>query len=400
MTSDYPGDPHQASSGGDVLGDLRADGFDPHDFGQAVPGLEQLLGTLISGPTASELAGEQAALAMFRANVRPPASGRLPASGRQPATSPAATRPMRQRRVPALSRFRLAAAAAVAVVGGFAAAAYAAVLPAPVQHIAYQAFHFMGVPDAPRSGGAGSGGSPSSIPPSSHPHSPVSGRSHPTPSASAAPGGSASTSPSASPKPHPSSSATGSGANTPGLTVQAAASQIPAGTAVTVAGRLTAGGKPLAGITVSLIERPAGQRGWQAAGRGSTDKQGDVTITVPSLVTNASFRLIGPDGATSAAVRITVVPYVTAAIQLGSSGVKDYLTVSTLYAHRGDVVLLQVERNGVWVNRQTGLLNRAGTVVFVLSAQRMQGQVLRVVLLATARHARAVRGPITVPPPA
>lgn len=182
--------------------------------------------------------------------------------------------------------------------------------------------------------------------------------------------------------------------------VHAAASQIPAGTAATLAGRLTAGGKPLAGMTVRLMEHAAGQRGWQVAGRASTDNEGDVTITVPSLITNASFVLTSPDGATSPVVRITVVPYVTAAVGLGSGGVKDYLTVSTLYAHRGDVVLAQVDRNGVWVNWQTGLLDRAGNAVFVLNAHRMQGQVFRVVLLATARHARAVSVQVTIPPPA
>ena len=122
----------------------------PADVGPEEPGLEQLLAALTRGPTADELAGEQAALAMFRANIHPP----VPAAAAT-AILPV-PRPTRRLRAPGLRRWRLAAVGTtVALVGGFAAAAYAAVLPAPVQHAAYQAFGVFGVPDSRHSGAAG-----------------------------------------------------------------------------------------------------------------------------------------------------------------------------------------------------------------------------------------------------
>src|ERR1019366_10201028 len=53
----------------------------------------------------------------------------------------------------------LAAAVPVALACGFAAAGYAAVLPAPVQHVAYRVLGFAGVPDVHR-GRPASAGSP------------------------------------------------------------------------------------------------------------------------------------------------------------------------------------------------------------------------------------------------
>ncbi len=59
-------------------------GLHPDELGFTEPGMEQLLRALTADGTAGELAGEQAALAMFRAHVPAPASGALaplPAGG-------------------------------------------------------------------------------------------------------------------------------------------------------------------------------------------------------------------------------------------------------------------------------------------------------------------------------
>jgi hypothetical protein len=95
------------------------------------PGLEHLIRALTAGGDPRELADRDAAAAMFRASIRP-ASGRL-----------RRWRP----RLP-LHPVRAAVAAGVtAAVAGTTAAAYAAVLPAPVQHIAHSVFAPLGVPD-------------------------------------------------------------------------------------------------------------------------------------------------------------------------------------------------------------------------------------------------------------
>jgi hypothetical protein len=378
----------------DLPGDLNRDGYGPVE-----PGLEQLLTTLTSGPAAGELAGEQGALAMFRANSRPPAPA--PAVTRPvPVSAPA--RPRRSIRIP---RLRIAVISAGALVAGFAAAAYAAILPAPVQHIAYDAFHVIGVPDAqhykPTSGGSGSsptatpgrhGGSPGSSP-SHHPKSSPPGSSHhhssgPTSKTSGSP--------------HPSVSPSGS--PSPGGTVvfavQAASNLIAGGTSAVIDGQLTAGGNPDGGVQVSLMERVVGQGTWQLAGQATSTASGGVTFTTPVLTSNARFRLADAAGAQSSGVLIRVQPIVTATIKYGSHGVKDYVSVSTQYAQPGNDIVLQVLRGGSWVTLKERVLNSSGGYVFTISATAQDGNTLRVAVLATRLHAAAASAALTVGPPA
>jgi hypothetical protein len=376
----------------ELPGNLR-----PGDFGAGEPGLEQLLTTLASGPAPGELAGEQAALAMFRANVPPPAP------------APGGTRPMRQLRGQRLrSRrlggrwlrgVRLGVISAAALAGGFTAAAYAAVLPAPVQHAAYQAFHAIGVPDShPAKAAAGHRGAPSGTSPTGRPGSSTpAGRAHPKPSASGRAIASAAPKPSSTAKPKPSTSA-GAPAGPVALSVQASSGQILAGGTVSLTGQVTAGGRPEGGAVVRLMEHVAGQPGWQDAQRATASAQGSVTFTVPSLTSNARFRLAA-GGAHSATVIVTVVPGLSVNLTEGPRGADDDLAFSTVYARRGDVVVLQTFRGGRWVSVRDRLLGASGETRFVLKASKWQGDQLRVVLLATRRHARAVSSTVTVPPP-
>lgn len=90
----------------------------------ADPALDGLVRALTADGTADELAGRPAALAMFRDSRRRPRRLRLAVS--------------------------MSTAAAAVVLAGGLAAAYAAALPAPVQHIASRMLGSIGVPDAPR----------------------------------------------------------------------------------------------------------------------------------------------------------------------------------------------------------------------------------------------------------
>jgi hypothetical protein len=108
---------------------------------EPMPGLQlvaDVLAALRSGPTSDELAGEASVLAEFRRGTG--------LAARSPG-------PRRPRRVTSLLGARAAVAAAVAALslGGLATAAYAGVLPAPMQRLAHDA---IGAPAAP-------GGSPS-----------------------------------------------------------------------------------------------------------------------------------------------------------------------------------------------------------------------------------------------
>jgi hypothetical protein len=431
----------------DLPGGIGPDELGPDAVGE--PGLQELLRTLTSPATHSELAGEQAALTMFRAHVRAPASAARPdltaVNGAavaadalvgasdltgtdhetgEPQPAPGGTRPIRQllsrragpqrsgrqtgaaRGVP---RLRLAAITATVVVGGFATAAYMAVLPAPVQHAAYVAFHSIGVPDSQSTKATGSHGGSSSTTTPPAGHSSGTKGSSPTPSGptskSHQTGGKKSGKPSGSPKssasPNPSSSSTSPATGPVALTISLQGpSQVSAGTTVTFQGQLTTGGNPDPSVFVRLMERKAGHLVWERVDRAETNSQGVVTLTSPALTTNAAFRLAYATGTRTSAEVITVVPGLTASLRLGPKGIKDYLTVSTTFAQQGNVVLLQVLKGGSWVTLQQHELNAKGGTVFVFSATKRQNEQVQVVLAATNRHAGATSAPITVPPPA
>ncbi|HXW44672.1 MAG TPA: hypothetical protein VEL03_07795 [Streptosporangiaceae bacterium] len=371
MTSDFPG--------GSRPDDLGAD-LGPE------PGLAQLIATLNSGPVGNELAGEQDAVTMFRANFRPPLSDRTApiAVGLAEAPAPAGTRRMRrQRRLwsPGFGRLRVIGVSAAVMLGGFAAAAYAAVLPAPVQHLAHDALHFVGVPDTHH--GQASGGHHLS---SSQQSGSRNGRGHHSPGGHASPSAGSGSSP-------------GSGAPTGpiALSAQAVASRITAGTAATINVQVTAGGMADPGLTLGLAERAAGASGWQIVERATTSSQGQVTFTTPDLDTNARFRVTDGQGQLSPVVVVRVVPTVVVNLTLGPHGVDDYVAVSTQFARAGDVVALQVMQDGNWVTLRTRRLNASDAVTFTISASSQQGNTLRVALLPTRFHAGAVSNSVTVP---
>lgn len=384
--------------------------------GSADPGIDQLFRILTGGPAEGELSGEQDALAMFRANVSPLASprpvngatvpfkpildGAIPAGRRD--TEP--KRPVRHPfRAPARWGLRLGIAGVIAIGGGTAAAAYAAVLPTPVQNIAHSVFGFVGVPNAHHQHHTGSSrarahhsGAPGSLS-SSAPGR----RGHPShgakPSRSAHPSATPSTSPTASPSPSPSpSTATGPAV----LTASAASANIAAGTAPVINGQLTRSGTGAAGVTVTLIERLAGHLFWHIAGTGQTNSAGNVVVTGPSLAQNAVFRLRIPGVAHSAGVLVTVTPQVQIGLSTSSAGLRELLTVTTQYARPGNVVWLEVQSaSGNWVKLRKKRLNAAGETWFILNGTRLKNKTVQVVLVATVRHAAAVSNSETVPPP-
>lgn len=197
------------------------------DLGLRDRGLVELFNHLTGEPSADELAGEYAALTMFRAAsgsgwYSPQDSAARSASatavigagaGRAHAAPGHAARGRSagRRRV---SRTRVggrlvAAATAVALVGGFAAAGYAEVLPSSLQHLAHQILGFAGVPNSP---GSSSSAKPT-VPVTSR-------RSTPGGSSWSQPRPSGTSSVSTSPSPHRSSAAPPSPtASAPAITV-------------------------------------------------------------------------------------------------------------------------------------------------------------------------------------
>jgi hypothetical protein len=347
---------------------------EPHD-----PALDRLFQALTAGGTADEMAGRAAALETFRAGRSQPRRPRMPRLW------------LPRLRLPRLKPYRLrlafsmgTAAAALVLTGGIAAA-YAAALPAPVQHIAYRMLGRIGVPDTHRPAPSASVPAPAtSVPARGAPAPSAPGSSAPSSSAAATAG-----------CPCPAVSRTGAGA-VPGLTLVAARAQVPAGGTDVLSGRLASGGRPEAGVHVRLFERVAGRPGWRATGGAVTDASGTVTLTVAHLTRNAWFRLAARGGALSPPVLITVIPPVTLDWTAGPRAGLDVLTARAPSAAAGDVIVLQERTGGVWhdVNRRVlGQDHQASFSVLVPTSGRVA---YRVVLPRTAAHGRSVSAPVRI----
>jgi hypothetical protein len=343
-------------------------------------GVDELLRALTGPAESAELAGEQSAVAMFR--NRAPSSAAAPhgggnADGWTAAPSRFATRQLRRA---TRWNLRLVAAAAVAVCGGMAAAAYAAALPAPVQRLAHEVFQFAGVPNSqPGSASTGSGHGV----PAGHRTSGPAGLGSPAPSGAA-----------------PSASATvpaaGTGAAVLSATVNA--TQVTAGTGVLITAQLSWSGHALAGLTMTVLERPALTAAWHAVGSAPASAAGNAVVVVPVVDTDAVFRVKVSGVAVSPAVRVTVVPAVSLALQT-DSGKTDALTVSVPFAQAGDVVVLQVSAGGgAWTYLRQGTLGVLHRASFQLSTTRLGNDEIRAVLQPTGLHDRSVSAPIEVPP--
>jgi hypothetical protein len=371
----------------------------PGDIGPLEPGVDELFRTLTSGPTPAELADEQSALAMFRANISPPASQpTVPIRSRRAAPQPAphATRLFRRSGGWGI---RLAAAVVIVLAIALASAAYTAVLPQPIQLLAHRVLGAIGVP-SPRHSGH-SGGSPRgrhlSVPPQSGGSPAHATPGYSAPARSSSPGAHKP----AKPTPSPSSSHSPSAATGPAkLSASASSAVIAAGSEVVIDGQFTRSGTGVQGVTIQLIERFVGHPLWHLAGTAQTTTDGNVAVTVPAVTANAVFRLRDFGVAHSVNVLVIVTPTVTATLTPGAAGLRDVLAVSTLYAHRGNVVQLEAQTSpGVWTYLRQRRLTAAGKTAFVLSGKRLKNLEVRVVLLATARHGSSTSNIQTVPPP-
>jgi hypothetical protein len=345
----------------------RPDLAEPRD-----PALDGLFRALTADGTAEELAGRPAALEMFRTSRREPPHPRQsrlrsphPRQHRlRPHLRPHRFRPLRVRLAFSMST----AAAALVLVGGLAAA-YAAALPAPAQHIAYHVLGRIGVPDA---------------------HRPAPSASTPRPAVSIAPTRSARATGCPCPTGRPGADAA------PDLILTAAQAQIRADGPDVLSGRLASGGRPEADVRVRLFEHVAGHPGWRAAGSAVTDATGEVTLTVAHLTRDASFRLTARGGAVSPPVLITVIPPVYLHLAPGEQPGIDVLTARAPFAETGDVVELQERVGGVWYGvrlRVLGPDHRASFRVLIPSSGGLQ---YRVVLPRTAAHGSAASSTVQV----
>jgi hypothetical protein len=331
-------------------------GEQSHDEpGSREPGLDHLIRALTADGYPHELAGRDAALTAFRA-----AYGQ---QRRQPRFSPWLS---------GSRRLTTVAAALVAGIAGFTAAAYAQALPAPVQRIAYSVLSPFGVPDSqPSTSPARSGTAPGSAP------------------GPAAAGGHGTASPSAScPCPTATSSQAVAGSV---LVINVGRTQLPAGGSDAIAGKLTRHGRPQPGVQVRLLEQPAGSPGWQLVASGVTGGRGKVRFGVVRLTENAALRLAAPGGAGSTPVSVTVIPHVGLVLVPGVA--TDRFVATARFGDPGDTAVLQELSGGTWQNIATETLGPLHHAVFDVPPGAV-GTDYRVVLQATSTHGQGISGPV------
>jgi hypothetical protein len=338
----------------------------PEMPGPQDPALDHLFRVLTVDGSADELAHRDAALAMFRD------------SGRR-------SRRRRLRFVPSMSM----AAAAVVIIGGIAGAAYSAALPAPVQHIAYQLLDRIGVPDAHRPAASsnvrGGGPAPSAGPVSALPASrvPASAQAGSPPAASAS---------------CPCQASEPAAGDAQSVLLSAAQTQIPSNGDDVFSGQLTRGGQPEAGVLLQLSEHVDGRSGWRLAGSETTDRSGEVTLTVRNLTSNASFRLAGSQATPSAAVPVTVIPPVSLQQAPGLLAGTRTLIAAAGFANIGDVIVLQEWSGASWYTIREKVLNTDHLASFTVRTPLSVDRDYRVVILPTVEHGTSVSGQVQIAP--
>jgi hypothetical protein len=352
--------------------------------GPGDPALDHLFRALTADGTADELSRKDAALTMFRDSRR------------------------RSRRLRFASAMSMAAAALV-IIGGIAGAAYAAVLPAPVQHIAYRMLGRIGVPDTHRHSPASSTGRAAAAVPSARPDSTAAAcpcQAGPSPAAtcpcqagrstaSACPCQAGKSGAAACPCQAGKSTGSAAGQN---VVLAAAHARIPVYGDDTFSGRLDRESLPESGVRAQLFEHVDGWPGWRLAGSAMTDRRGEVTLAVHDLATSALFRLADPGGAASAAVLVTVVPPVDLQLTPGHVPGTEILTARARFADTGDVVVLQERAGTAWYSIDENVLDGDHLASFTVLIPRSGGHDYRVVLRRTSAHGSSVSGRVRVSP--
>lgn len=318
--------------------------------------------------------------------------------------------------------------AAIALSGGVAAAAYTNALPAPVQDLAHDVAGPIGVPahlpshhpkvatgDAagptpptsiPTSGGSSGvpAISPSTSPsPSASPsasasanaHRPGQGTTKPSPSSSADSSPSPGTTPSisttatATPTPSPTDSATPTPTPTVGapaaLSISVSQTRVPANSGVQVIGALSdASGQPVGDHHVAIFARVSGGSA-ELLSSGQTAADGSVQFQTAGLSSSAQLVLRAGGGVHSAAVRVVVVPTMSAAVTQGSA--RDDVSISTQGAQPGDSLTVYEKEAAGWVAVDSLTLDGSGLASFSATPAPKRVVRYRVVLPASRDHA-------------
>ncbi|GAC1443108.1 MAG: hypothetical protein NVSMB55_15700 [Mycobacteriales bacterium] len=330
--------------------------------------------------TAAELAGEDAALAMFRAAAAARGTGR--GTGR--------------RRT--LRRIGVGGAGIALGLGltGGVAAAYTTGLPDPMQNALHSAIEPLGLPAPPTAhtrrlreqtrrdrqrAAVPTTALPRHLigPVPRHDDSraavPTPARTLPAgPAATSAPTTVPAASPAATPAPLP-----------PSLSAAASATVVPVHSGLVLSGRLARGSSGLPGQRVDVAELVSGTSYWHSVAAGTTDSYGDVSLSVPALTSNVRLRLDSESGVTSTQIPVRVVPALSVSVAAFQG--QRVATVSADGGLPGDSLVL-LRRDGTsWTRIATTTLDGSSTGTFTVPGPGSTRVRYRVRLPATGRHA-------------
>ncbi|MDX6197026.1 MAG: hypothetical protein QOJ79_177 [Actinomycetota bacterium] len=313
-----------------------------------------------------ELAGEDAALSMFRQSL-----------------------PARRRRR-AITRAGVTGAGIIlglGLSGGVAAAYTTDALPDPVQNAVHAALDPLPLPAPPTAHArhlrqvarAERRAERAAARVATHPPSPPA-RSGPRPSrtpAAVVPPVQSNTQPRPSASPTPA-------APKPSMTVAVSAARVPVHGQVVLAGRLTRGTEPLPGHTIYAAELPAGESTWRRVSSGQTGSDGTISLTVPPLTRNVRLRLVTAQGLVSRQVAVVVVPKLTATS--ARSGNERVVTIHADGGRPGDELVLLRRDGTAWTRIASSSLASDSTGQFVVPGPGAAPVHYLVRLVATARH--------------
>jgi hypothetical protein len=360
---------------------------------------DPLVRALRAPASSSELAGEDEALAAFRAAV-----------------------PRRSKRRLARRMGTGAGTLAVAVaLSGGVAAAYTHTLPGPVQRVAHSWFGEIGV-GAPtaghvgakhpsRSHGARGSGAPvtplsrrttTPSPPSAGPNPAVgpSARSKPVAAVTPRPADQPShrgratapypPTPVASPNPSPTASTPPRQHLVPAdVSGTVSAQRVPAGTGVTLSGRLTtSSGAAVPGRRIVAQSRPAGgHQRWSPVATARTDSAGDVSFSLPALSRTTRLRLKARHRVHSAVSTVVVVPTLEASTT--RNGTSYDVSITSAGLQPGDTLVVVRRQRGHRMVVARLSVDGSGSVGFTVPAPRRRDRRYRVITRRTHAHAGA-----------
>jgi hypothetical protein len=341
----------------------------------------------------AELAGEDAAAAMFRAN-----------------------RPRQRRHLVGRIGFGASTLGIVlALGGGVAAAAYTNSLPDPIQRVVHEALGPIGVP-APQPVAAGprhhhhhhrglmalpvTTSRPASVVavttvrPAPSPH-PTTGGRRPSPAATPAVGSSPSAAPSASASPSASPTGPAGAPSTWSISGSLDRALVVVHKGDVVRGTLLdAAGKPVSGHRVVVAVKVAGSSTFQQAGIRMTDANGQLQFFLADLTTNEHVVLRAGNGVHTQPMLITVRPVL--GVTVSNSGGHCLIGVNADGGRPGDTVALLRRRNGSWVRVGTATLDSNDSASFSVPTPKQQAR-YAVRLLATSYHGPSFK-PFVVSP--